>query len=421
MSELQPVAAIDLGSSRITTVVGEANEHGALQILGVGLAPSAGVDRGQINHVADATRAISASVEQAERSSGRQILSASVAITGPHLESRNNRGVVAIPDIDIQIADEDMQRVIDAGRAVTLDSSRTILHAIPRFYVVDGQDRVADPRGMHGQRLDVEMHLVTASRGAVQNAVQCVVSAGVDVELVAAQPVVGSQYVLRREEAIEGAAVVDLGAGATDIAAYIDGAIAFTASLPIGGAFVTRDLMVGLRAPAEVAEAAKLNFGHALPEMVADQPVSLDGFSEQRDREISHRLIAEIVHARVAEICAMVLKTLKRAKLDGQLNGGIVLYGGGSELPGIVELFESASQSPTRAAEPGELYGLSEQVSNSAAVSTLGLLRWAADAGESSAAPRRAQQRRGGGGDGGGGLASLMRGALNFGRVFLPS
>ncbi len=418
MSRQQPLAAIDLGSSRITTVVGEANEQGALQILGVGIAPSAGVDRGQINHVADATRAITASVEQAERSSGRQILSASVALTGPHLESRNNRGVVAIPDLDTQIADEDMQRVIDAGRAVTLDSSRTILHAIPRFYVVDGQDRVADPRGMHGQRLDVEMHLVTASRGAVQNAVQCVVSAGVDVELVAAQPIVGSQYVLRREEAIEGAAVVDLGAGATDIAAYLDGAIAFTASLPIGGAFVTRDLMVGLRAPAEVAEAAKLNFGHALPEMVADEPVSLEGFSDQRDREISRRLIAEIVHARVAEICAMVLKTLKRAKLDGRLNGGVVLSGGGSELPGMVELFESLSHAPTRAAQPGELYGLAERVSNSAAVSTLGLLRWAAESGDAPAAALRAQQRRG---EAAAGFGSLMRGALNFGRVFLPS
>lgn len=417
MSRQQPLAAIDLGSSRITTVVGEANEQGALQILGVGIAPSAGVDRGQINHVADATRAITASVEQAERSSGRQILSASVALTGAHLESRNNRGVVAIPDIDTQIADEDMQRVIDAGRAVTLDSSRTILHAIPRFYVVDGQDRVADPRGMHGQRLDVEMHLVTASRGAVQNAVQCVVSAGVDVELVAAQPVVGSQYVLRREEAIEGAAVIDLGAGATDIAAYLDGAIAFTASLPIGGAFVTRDLMVGLRAPAEVAEAAKLNFGHALPELVIDEPVSLEGFSDQRDRDISRRLIAEIVHARVAEICAMVLKTLKRAKLDGRLNGGVVLSGGGSELPGMAELFENLSHAPTRVAQPGELYGLAERVSNSAAVSTLGLLRWAAETGDAPVTPMRAQQRRGEAA----GFGSLMRGALNFGRVFLPS
>lgn len=416
MARHQPLAAIDLGSSRITTVVGEINELGALQVLGVGIAPSSGVDRGQINHVADATRAITASVEQAERSSGRQILSASVAVTGPHLESRNNRGVVAIPDIDTQIGDEDLQRVIDAGRAVTLDSSRTILHAMPRFYVVDGQDRVADPRGMHGQRLDVEMHLVTASRGAVQNAVQCVTSAGVDVELVAAQPVVGSQYALRREEAVEGAAVVDLGAGTTDIAAYIDGAIAFTASLPVGGAFVTRDLMVGLRAPAEVAEAAKVNYGHALPEYVSDESVSLEGFSDQRDREISRRLIAEIVHARVAEIGAMVLKTLKRSKLDGLLNGGVVLSGGGSELPGMVELFEQLSQLPTRAALPGDIYGLSDQVSNSAAVSTLGLLHFASTHGDAPAVRSRAPAQREAPG-----LGALVRSAFNFGKVFLPS
>ena len=341
MARQQPVAAIDLGSSRITTVVGEANEHGALQILGVGIAPSAGVDRGQINHVADATRAITASVEQAERSSGRQILSASVGVTGGHLESLNNRGVVAIPDLNVQIDDDDLQRVIDAGRAVTLDSSRTVLHAVPRYYIVDGHDRVADPRGMHGQRLDVEMHLVTASRGAAQNAYKCVTAAGVDVELVAAQPIVASRYALRREEALEGAVMVDLGAGTTDLAVYVDGAVTFTTSLPIGGAFVTRDLIVGLRAPAEVAEEAKLNFGHALPELAPDEPVTLDGFTDQRDRQISRRLIAEIVRARVEEITVMVLKTIKRAKLDQHINGGFVLCGGGSQLPGYVELFEA--------------------------------------------------------------------------------
>ena len=221
---------------------------------------------------------------------------------------------------------------------------------------------------------------------------------------------------LRREEAVEGAAVVDLGAGTTDITAYLDGAIAFTASLPIGGAFVTRDLMVGLRAPAEVAEAAKINYGHALPELVADEIISLEGFDDLRDREISRRLIAEIVHARVAEISAMVLKTLKRAKLDGRLNGGVVLCGGGSELPGAAELFEGLSRAPTRVAQPDDLYGLSDQVSNSAAVSTLGLLRWAAETGGAPSASRRAPARRDAPG-----LGGLMRGALNFGRVFLPS
>ena len=415
MARQQPVAAIDLGSSRITTVVGEANEHGALQILGVGIAPSAGVDRGQINHVADATRAITASVEQAERSSGRQILSASVGVTGGHLESLNNRGVVAIPDLNVQIDDDDLQRVIDAGRAVTLDSSRTVLHAVPRYYIVDGHDRVADPRGMHGQRLDVEMHLVTASRGAAQNAYKCVTAAGVDVELVAAQPIVASRYALRREEALEGAVMVDLGAGTTDLAVYVDGAVTFTTSLPIGGAFVTRDLIVGLRAPAEVAEEAKLNFGHALPELAPDEPVTLDGFTDQRDRQISRRLIAEIVRARVEEITVMVLKTLKRAKLDQHINGGFVLCGGGSQLPGYVELFEGMSNVPTRVATPGELYGLAEQVSDSSAISILGLLHWAANSGDS-VGVRSAPTRREASSIGG-----FARGVLNFGKVFLPS
>lgn len=410
-----PLAAIDLGTSTITTVVGETNEQGALQILGIGVASSQGIERAQVTHVAQATKAISESIEHAERSSGRQILSAGIAVSGPHLESLNNAGVVAIPDLSMPIEDNDLQRVIDAGQAVALDGNRTILHAIPRFYMVDGQDRVADPRGMHGQRLDVELHIVTAVRGAVQNAVQCVSGAGVDVELVAAQPVVSASYLVRPDEAAQGAIVVDIGAGSTDIVVYQDGAIAFTASLAVGGEFITRDLMVGLHVPAEVAEAAKMRYGHAIPDRVPHEPAELPGFGEDRRRAVSKALIAEIVNARLTEIARMVLGTVRTAQLPGPIAGGIVLAGGGAKLPGTAELFAEGAGLPARIAQPGQIYGLSDQVADASAASAVGLLLWMLDVGAADA--MRAQRVRAPGP----GLGSLMRGFRSLGRAFMPS
>ncbi len=407
-----PLAAIDLGTGTITTVVGETNELGALQILGVGVAPSAGIERAQVTHVAQATGAIAESIEHAERSSGRRILSASVAISGPHLESINNSGVVAIPDLSMPIGDMDMMRVIDAGQAVALDSNRVILHALPRYYMVDGQDRVADPRGMHGQRLDVELHIVTSARGAMQNAVQCVSGAGVDVDLIAAQPIVSASYLVRPDEAQQGVIVVDIGAGSTDVAVYQDGAISFTASLPVGGGLITHDLMVGLHAPLEVAEEAKLRYGHAIPDRVPHEPAELRGFGPEGRREISKTLIAEIVNARLTEIVRMVLGTVRAANLPSAIAGGVVLCGGGAKLPGAAELFAEGAGLPARIAQPGQIYGLTEQVADASAATAVGLLLWMLD--NPGPQPARARPPAPG-------LGSLLRGFRTLGRAFMPS
>lgn len=412
------IAAIDLGSSAVTTVVGETSPHGHTQILGVGKSPASGIECGQVNHIANATAAIRASVDQAERSSGREILSAGIAVTGAHLQSLNNRGVVAIPDLAHPIDDDDMRRVIDAGRAMTLDSSRTILHAIPRYFVVDSQNRVLDPRGMHGQRLDVEVHIVTAGRGAVQNAVQCVTGAGVGVELCAAQPIVSGHLAVRPEEREQGVVLVDLGAGTTDVTIYVEGAVAWSDSLPIGGSFVTRDLMVGLRAPVQAAEEAKLRYANAVPEFVDDEVVELPGFTQQGARQASRKMIAQIAHARVSEIIAMVLKSVQRARLTDALQGGFVLTGGGAMMPGALELFEAAVKAPGRIAAPSEMYGLTDSLSDPSGVASVGLLEWMLGALEAN--PRRAPLSPGGR-PVKSGIGAALRGALGFGKVFLPS
>ena len=249
MATTSAFAAIDIGSTKIVTVVGDTSDAGLLRVIGVGTARSDGVEKGQVSHIGKAVEAIQLSVEQAERVSGTRIVAASVGISGTHLASLNNRGIVAIPDPSQAISADDAQRVVDAARMVSLKSNRQMLHALPRYFVVDGQDRVADPVGMHGQRLDVEMHIVTCGVNPMQNAVKCVEEAGLQVDTVIANPVAAANVLLRPEERTEGVVLVDIGGGTTDIAVFLDGALIHTSSLPIGGANITRDLVVGLRCP----------------------------------------------------------------------------------------------------------------------------------------------------------------------------
>lgn len=414
------IAAIDLGSSVVTTVVGERNEHGYLHILGVGAAPSGGIEAGQINHVARAAQAIAASVDQAQRSAGREILSAGIAVTGAHIESLNNRGVAAIPALDTPIQDDDLRRAIDAGRAVTLDPSRTLLHAIPRFYVVDSQSRVLDPRGMHGQRLDVEIHLVTASHGSIQNAVHCVEQAGVGVELIASQAVVAAAHLVRPDEAEQGVVVVDLGAGTTDIVAYADGAIAHTSSLPIGGNHITRDLSIGLRCSPETAESAKRQHGQAIPDLIApdSEPIQLRGFNDDRNHTVSPVFLSEIVRDRVVELAALILDRLSEQQLHQSLAGGIILTGGGSQLLGIDMLFEALTRSAVRIAAPSGIYGLADRLGDGSSSAAVGLLDWMLDSAD--VTPRAASAQRPVGSPVPA-VGAVARGLLNFARVFNPN
>ncbi len=414
------IAAIDLGSSVVTTVVGERSEHGYLHVLGVGAVPAGGIEAGQISHVARAAQSITASVDQAERSSGRQILSAGIALSGAHIESLNNRGVAAIPSLEFPIQDDDLRRAIDAGRAVTLDPSRTLIHAIPRFYVVDSQNRVLDPRGMHGQRLDVEIHLVTASQGAIQNAVHCVEQAGIGVELIASQAVVSAAHLVRPDEAEQGVLVVDLGAGTTDIVAYADGAIAHTTSLPVGGNHITRDLSIGLRCSPETAEAAKRQYGQAVPDLIPPdpEPIELSGFSEGRTHSVSPVFLSEIVRDRIVEIVALLLERVSERQLHQSLAGGVILTGGGSQLVGVDTLFEALTGSAVRVAAPSGVYGLADRLGDGSSTAAVGLLDWMLDATDLSPHSTPVARQSGSAAPA---VGAIARSLLSFARVFNPN
>ncbi len=408
-------AAIDVGSTKIATIVGDTNDRGLLQVLGVGVTPSAGIEKGQVSSIAQAVEAIRLSVEKAERSSGTRILSAGVNVSGAHLASLNNRGIVAIPDVGRPISADDTARVLDAARTISLKSNREMVHALPRYFVVDGQDRVSDPEGMHGQRLDVEMHIVTAGVNALQNLMKCVEGAGVQVETVIASPVATAATVLEPDEMQEGTVLLDIGGGTTDLAVYQEGAIAHTATLPVGGVNITRDLVVGLRCPYPVAEETKTNYAQARSaEISGEDTVSLAAFGQEERHDVRRQLIAEIVEARVAEILSMALVELKRAGQIERISAGLVLTGGTAELPGITTLAEELTGLPARIGRVDEVYGLVDQVSGPAYATTLGLLRWMTEAVEPSNQSVRLRMPQAAS------ILNLFRTVGRLGRVFIP-
>ena len=386
-------ASIDIGTTKVCTVVGEVVPDQPLRILGVGIAAANGLSRGMVENLRDASESVRASVEQAERSSGTRILSAHVGVVGPHIACLNNRGIVAVPDRERPIMQDDVSRVLDAARVVSIPTNRDIVHAVPRYFIVDGQDHVTDPVGMFGQRLDVEVHIITGLTTVLQNETKCVESAGVQVESLIASPLASAEAVLEEEEKRQGVVMADIGGGTTDIALFVDGSVCHTAVLPVGGNHITRDLVVGLRCPYQAAEDAKALFGHALPSTIdAEEMVELEVFGAEERKSIQRRRIAEIVQARVEEICEMVMREVRRAVHDDILSAGLVLAGGTANLAGIAALAEQVTGLPARVGAPRNLQGLIDTLCDPAYAASVGVLQWAVR--ELEAGTWHAHQRR---------------------------
>lgn len=374
------VAAIDVGSSKICTLVAEVTPEGDLRVLGVGITPSNGVKKGMVDNIQQATEAIATSVERAERSSGSRIVSAHVSIGGQHAESFNNRGIATIPGKERPITEEEIERGMEGARNLNLPTNREVLHEVARYFIVDGQEHVSDPIGMFGQRLDVDVHIVTGSVTAIQNLTQCVEGAGVQIENLVFSPLAAADAVLQEEEREQGVVLVDIGGGTTDIAVFVDGAIFHTSVLPVGGQHLTRDLVAGLKAPFSHAEELKIEHGSALPSRVdPEEIVEIEAFGGQRLRELPRRKVAEILQARVEEILEMVYMDVRRAGFDEMIAAGIVLCGGTSSLQGIAELSELLLRMPVRVGVPRGIHGLSDALNSPAYATSVGLLRWSID------------------------------------------
>lgn len=384
------LVAMDIGTHKICTLVGEADEAGVLRILGVGVVPARGIRRGVVVNIAEATEAIAMSVEKAERTSGYQIRRAIVGIAGPYVASVNSKGTASVLRGDRGITPDDVQRAVENARAIAIPHSHEILHVIPRTFVVDGQEGIRDPLGMYGFRLEAEVHIVTAQVGPLTNLRRCIEAAQVAVEEFVLSPLASAEAVITEGEREMGVALVDIGAGTTDLAVFVEGSVAHTAVIPVGGQHITNDLAYGLHVPATVAEEIKIKYGHATAStLAADETIAVQGFGENGPLTFSRREMAEIIEARVQEIFQLVMKDLRASGYERLLPAGLVLCGGTALLPGIREVAREITGLPVRLGMPWDLGGLADTLRSPMFAAAVGLLRWGlrADAGAAYPAP----------------------------------
>ena len=370
------VVGIDVGTTKVCTLVGRVEDSRSIRILGVGIEPSEGIKKGMIVDLAAASQAITRSVEKAESTSGMEITSALVSMAGAHVSSVNSRGAAAVNGNVIE--QYDLTHALEQARAVAIPHDREMIHVIQRGFTVDGQDGIRNPKGMHGYRLEVEAHIITASAATSENLRQCVGAAGVDIQQFVLNPLASGEVVLTDQERQMGVAVCDIGGGTTDLAIYVDGDVWHTMVLAVGGNHITQDIAHGLRLSFEQAEDVKKQQGYAVRSSVgSEEYFAIRPFGEDRPVQINRRDLAHIIEARVAEIFSLTLQEIKRSGYDGLLPAGIVLTGGTSALQGIKRVAAEVLNVPVRTAQPENLSGLVDRLNSPAYSTSVGLLRWA--------------------------------------------
>lgn len=389
------IVGIDVGTTKICTLVGRVEEEGRIRILGLGIEPSAGLKKGVVVDLEAAAAAIRRSVEKAQQTSGMEIAAALVSLAGGNVSSVNSRGAVAVPHGVIEPAD--VARALDQAQAIAIPNDREIVHIIQRDFAIDGQSGIRSPLGMHGYRLEVEAHIITASAATLENLRQCVRAAGVETVQFVLNPLASAEVVLTEQERQMGVAVCDMGGGTTDLAIYVDGDVWHTMVLAVGGNHVTQDIAHGLRLPFSQAEEIKVQQGHALRrELSAEEYFTILPFGEEREVQVNRQDLAYIIQARVEEIFLLILQEIKRSGYDGLLPAGLVLTGGSSALPGIRQLASEVLGMPVRVARPENLLGMADRLGSPAYSTSVGLLQWAVTMRSQELANRlgRARERR---------------------------
>ncbi|HEY5984737.1 MAG TPA: cell division protein FtsA [Anaerolineales bacterium] len=386
------VVGIDVGTTKVCTLVGRVESEKSVRIIGVGIEPSEGIKRGVIVDLAAASQAITRSVEQAEQTSGLEITSALVSLAGGHVSSINSRGVIAVPGGVIDATD--VARALDQARAIAIPHDREVVHIIQRGFSVDGQEGTRTPVGMHGYHLEAETHIITAAAATVENLRQCVNAARVDVQALVLNPLASAEVVLTEQERQSGVAVCDLGGGTTDLAIYVDGDVWHTMVLAVGGNHITQDVAHGLRLPLPQAEEVKKQQGHAVrSEVGAEEYFNIKPFGEDQPVRINRQDLAHIIEARTAEIFSLILQEIKRSGYDGLLPAGMVLTGGTSALPGIRKLAGQVLGMPVRTGQPEKMSGLVDRLNSPAYATSVGLLQWALTMHEQILIPGKGSRR----------------------------
>lgn len=372
------LVGLDIGTSKVCTVVGEALDSGGLDVIGLGMADSRGLKRGVVVNLEAAVDSIKRSIEEAELMAGVEIGSAYLGVNGPHIKGFNSRGVVAVAGKNREIAREDVRRAIDAARAVSLPAGREILHVLPQDFVVDEQDGIGAPVGMTGARLEVNVHIVTGSVTSTQNLIACVNRAGVEVVDTIVGQLAAAESVITPDEKELGVAMLDIGAGTSDLAIFERGSLWHTAVIAVGGDHFTNDVAVGLRTPIPDAEKLKRRSGCALSTMVEeDETVEVASVGGRRPRLIARRVLADVLQRRAEEIFHLAWDEISKAGYEKSLNSGLVLTGGGAMLDGMSEIAEQIFDLPIRRGVPAGVGGLADHVANPACATAVGLVLYA--------------------------------------------
>jgi len=369
------VVGIDIGTTKICTLVARLEGDTDMRILGVGIEPALGIKKGNVVDISTATQSISRSIEKAQRTSGLEIESALVSLAGSHVMAMNSRGVVGISGG--VISQEDVDRALEAAMAVAMPHNREIIHVIQRGFTVDGQEGIQSPVNFSGFRLEVEAHIITAAAATVENLRQCVNRCNVDVLQFVLNPLASGEVVLNKPERDMGVCICDIGGGTSDLAIYINGDVWHTDVLPVAGNQITNDIAIGLHISPEQAEQIKKQYGHAITGEVGEgEFFTLRTFGDDQPKQISRRELAYIIEARVEEIFQLLHQEVRRSGYENLLPAGMILTGGTSQLPGIRQLAADVLNMPVRVARPENLVGLVDQLQSPAYSTSVGLLKW---------------------------------------------
>ena len=373
------IVALDIGSTKTCALIGEQDDAGSLKFAAFGAAESKGWRKGQIVNLDLAVSSIRRAVEEAETITGVPVESAMIGVAGAHVRGVNSRGGMTVATRPRDVQRDDVRRAIEAARGVTLPEDREVMHVLPQEFSLDAHDNIRDAIGMIGQRLEANVHIVTASGSATQNIVTAVNRAGVRVDDTVLEPLASAESCLTQDERELGSCLLDIGGGTTELIAYTGGVVRHTAAVPVGGDHFTNDLAVGLRTPIPGAEQLKRLHACVWRELLEhDFPIEIASVGDRPPRTVFARMLSEIVELRAQELLMLVRDELRRAGLESQIPAGIILTGGGSHLRGLAELAERIFNLPVRVASPRGLAGMSEEVSQPEYATAVGLVLYGA-------------------------------------------
>ena len=369
------VVGLDIGTSKVLVIVGEINQYGDMEVIGVGHHPARGLRKGVVANIESTVQSIQRAVEEAELMAGCQIYSVFAGIAGAHVNSFNSHGVVAIKDNEVN--QNDIERVIDAAKAMAIPNDQRILHVLPQDFIIDDQDGIREPIGMCGVRMEAKVHMITGSVSAAQNIQKCIRRCGLEVDEIILEQIASSESVLTEDERELGVCMIDIGGGTTDIAIFTEGAIRHTAVIPIAGDQVTNDIAVAFHTPTQAAEELKKKYGCTLAKLVDEgQTIQTPSIGGRPPRTLSRQNLAEIIEPRMEELLLLILEEVRRSGYEDLVGSGIVLTGGSSRIQGMIELAEEIFHLPVRVGTPNYEGSLSEVVRNPIYATGIGLVQF---------------------------------------------